>query len=68
MPKHPPFLITKEKNIHLFTKRDERTKRINNSLNNLNIIKINSFNNLDSNGKTQEEIRKVIRSLKRDIN
>ena len=53
MPKHPPFLITKEKNIHLFTKRDERTKRINNSLNNLNIIKINSFNNLDSNGKNK---------------
>jgi len=49
--KNPPFLISKEKNIHLLTKRAERTKRINNSLNNLNIIKINSYNNFDLNRK-----------------
>ena len=49
--KNPPFLISKEKNMHLLTKRAERTKRINNSLSNLNIIKINSCNNLDLNRK-----------------
>ena len=51
MQKHLPFLLTKEKNTHYLTQRASRTKKPNNSLNNFNIIKINSCFNLDSNRK-----------------
>ena len=51
MQKHLPFLIKKEKNTHHLTQRASRTKKPNNSLNNFNIIKINSCINLDSNRK-----------------
>ena len=51
--KNPPFLITKEKNTHLLTIRASRTKMPNNSLNNFNIIKLNSCINLDSNSKNK---------------
>ena len=48
MNKHPPFLIKKEKNNRL-------GKLSNNSLSNINIIKINSSINLDSNNKDKIE-------------
>ena len=48
MNKHPPFLLKKEKNNHI-------GKLSNNSLNNINIIKINSSINLNSNSKDKND-------------
>ena len=62
--KYPPFLIKKEKNNYLLTQRAVWTKRPNHSLNNSNIIKINSCINFDSNRKNEniELIRKETNS------
>ena len=48
MKKRLPFVLRKEKNIQILTQRAHKEKIPNNSLNNFNIIKINSCINLDS--------------------
>ena len=63
MNKHPPFLITKEKINSFLTQGANKSKISNNSLNNINIIKINSCNNLDSNFKD-----KIIEPIKEETN
>ena len=63
MNKHPPFLITKEKNNRFLTQRANKSRISNNSLSNINIIKINSCTNLDSNSKD-----KIIEPIKEEIN
>ena len=62
MKKYPPFLVKKEKNNYLLTQRADWTKKY--SLNNFNIIKINSCINFDSNRKNEniELIRKETNS------
>ena len=51
MNNHPPFLVTKEKKNSFLTQGANKSKISNNSLSNINIIKINSCNNLDSKSK-----------------
>ena len=51
MNKHPPFLVTKEKKNSFLTQGANKSQISNNSLSNINIIKINSCNNLDSKSK-----------------
>ena len=63
MKKHPPFLITKEKNNGFLTQRTNKSKISNNSLNNINIIKINSCNNHESNKKN-----KIVHPKKKEAN
>jgi SHAQKYF class myb-like DNA-binding protein len=48
MNKQPPFLITKEKKNNFLTQGVNKSKISNNSLSNINIIKISSCNNLGS--------------------
>ena len=52
MNKHLPFVLKKEKNIQILT-QNHKVKIPNNSLNNFNIIKINSCINLDSKRKNK---------------
>lgn len=52
MSKHLPFVLKKEKNIQILT-QSHKSKMPNNSLNNFNIIKINSCFNLDSKCKNK---------------
>ena len=61
--KHPPFFITKEKNNIFLTQRSNKSKISNNSLSNINIIKINSCTNLDSNNKD-----KILEPIKGETN
>ena len=63
MKKHPPFLITKEKNIPFLTQRTNKSKISNNSLSDVNMIKINSSNNHESNKKN-----KIVQPKKEDAN
>ena len=51
MNNHPPFLVTKEKKNNFLSQGANKSKISNISLSNINIIKINSCNNLDSKSK-----------------
>ena len=51
MKKHYPFMLKKEKNFHILIQKTSKANKSNNSLSNFNIIKINSYINLDKNTK-----------------
>jgi SHAQKYF class myb-like DNA-binding protein len=51
MKKHYPFFLQKEKNFNILIQKDGKANKSNNSLSRFNIIKINSYINLDTNTK-----------------
>jgi len=53
MNKHLPFVLKKEKNIQILNQKNCNAKMPNSSLNNFNIIKINSSINLDSKSRNK---------------
>ena len=53
MNKHLPFVLKKEKNIQILNQKTCKAKMPNSSLNNFNIIKINSSINLDSKSRNK---------------
>ena len=62
MNNHPPFLVTKEKKNNFLSQGANKSKISNISLSNINIIKINSCNNLDS--KSKDKIIEPIKEVK----